>query len=133
MPAKARINNAEEFSASRARLTPQIALHQRNSASASNLMPSEITLEREVTDPAKAEAFNAAVASPENANKATAQCTFTAYDGTGYEVNVEEGTVVGWRVSQGDENAPVIETIQMLARKCAIKAKEGEQVDLAAD
>lgn len=132
MPAKAKINDGKEFTATHARFTPQITMHERTSASASSLMPSELVLERQVTEPASPDAFEAAVASPGEANVATAHCTFQSFDGTSYKVNVEEGTVVGWRVSQADQNAPVLETVRVLARKSAVEIGESGEVNLEA-
>ena len=122
-------NGTDDIGVSHVRITGGIWTDGRRSAGASGLMPTTIEIEREMNIAASADFFNAAVASPDSANEVTLECDMEIFDGTAYSVTVEEGTVVGWRLSQDDPDAPVIETTTVLARKAELESGGGT-VDL---
>lgn len=119
-------NDTSDIGVSRVTVTGGILVDGRRSASASGLQPTTIEIEREITiESASEDFYNAAVASPDSANEATLECGMETYDGTAYTVTVEEGTVIGWRLSQEDPDGPVIETTTVQARKAELESESG--------
>ena len=118
-------NGTEEIGVSRLTITGAIPMDERWSAGASGLQPTAIEIEREMTsETASEDFFNAAVAPPGSANEATLECELEVGEETAYGLSVEEGTVVGWRLSQ-EEDGAIIETTTVLARKAELEADGG--------
>ena len=131
MSFKMNFNGTDDIDASRITLTGNIPMTSGRIAGASGVRPTLFEIEREMhaAAPGAADFFNAAAASPDSANEITLSYDMEVRDGTAYSATVDEGTVVGWRLTQEGPDEPVLETTTVFARKVEIE-RGSDKADL---
>ena len=122
--------NDNELHVNRVTLSGRIRMRNGFTAGASGLLPTMLEIEREVAVNPVPDLFNRAIASVEEVNSTTLTFDLSVQEETAYTVSVEEGTVVGWSMSQEGVDDPVIETATVFARKIQLETDDGS-VDLS--